>query len=200
DTREIPISANNIVNNGGTGLILENSGEVKIIDNNVTHNHDTGVKLLNCWNNNISDNNISNNAINGILLWESTNTTVATNVIALNHEYGVYLTRQAIGNIIERNDFIQNNLNGTSQAYDEGNHNVFAYNYWDDWTEPDTNYDGIIDHPYSIDGPKNNMDLHPRARVPPIRLNVLFGLLLLGGIIVILGLRIVKQRTQKNTG
>ncbi|MFX0174402.1 MAG: hypothetical protein ACFE9L_21195, partial [Candidatus Hodarchaeota archaeon] len=84
-------------------------------------------------------------------------------------------------------------INGTSQAYDEGENNTFDYNYWDDWITPDTNYDGIVDRPYPIAGPENNTDLHPRAPTPPIRWNVLFGLLLLGGIIVILGLVLVRQ-------
>ncbi|MFX0171613.1 MAG: nitrous oxide reductase family maturation protein NosD [Candidatus Hodarchaeota archaeon] len=194
NTREITLSTNNITNNGRTGLLLEDSEKVKISDNNVTHNHDTGITLLNCRETNITTNNISNNAINGIILWNSTNNNVSTNVIALNHDYGVYLTRQAISNIIEWNDFIQNNQNGTSQAYDEGEHNIFDYNYWDDWTAPDTNYDGIVDRPYPIAGPENNTDLHPRTSVPYIRWNVLFGLMFLVGIMVVLGLILIKQK------
>ena len=43
------------------------------------------------------------------------------------------------------------------------------YNYWNDWTAPDTNADGIVDHPYSIAGASNNTDLHPL--VNPVFLN-----------------------------
>lgn len=47
------------------------------------------------------------------------------------------------------NDFINN-----SQAAElyilTGLTNTFAYNYWDDWTGPDMNNDGIVDEPYII--------------------------------------------------
>lgn len=48
-------------------------------------------------------------------------------------------------NTIKFNNFIENNLAGVSQAYDDGSNNVFIFNYWDDWTNPDNNADSIVE-------------------------------------------------------
>ena len=66
----------------------------------------------------------------------------------------IYLTPDVLGiaqdNKVMFNCFIGNNLFGQSQAYDDGQRNIFEYNYWDDWTSPDSNADGLVDYPYLI--------------------------------------------------
>ncbi|MHA1947635.1 MAG: hypothetical protein ACW97W_16145, partial [Candidatus Hodarchaeales archaeon] len=46
---------------------------------------------------------------------------------------------------------------------DQGQKNVFAFNYWDEWTSPDADDDGIVDNPYFINGSSKNKDLYPQA-------------------------------------
>ena len=52
--------------------------------------------------------------------------------------------------------------------FDDGSNNVFAYNYWSDWTSPDVDADGIVDTPYSIDGNSNNHDQYPLVVSPSV--------------------------------
>ncbi|MFX1532879.1 MAG: nitrous oxide reductase family maturation protein NosD [Promethearchaeota archaeon] len=59
--------------------------------------------------------------------------------------------------VVKWNDFIGNYI----QAIDNSTNNVFEYNYWDEWTTPDLNEDGIVDIPYSIEGKANNHDNYP---------------------------------------
>jgi nitrous oxidase accessory protein NosD len=63
-------------------------------------------------------------------------------------------------NTILRNVFINNN-EGSTQALDDGLNNIFAFNYWSDWTTPDINKDFIVDQAYVIDGSANNQDANP---------------------------------------
>jgi hypothetical protein len=70
-------------------------------------------------------------------------------------------------NRIWNNTFIGNNGSGI-QAYDIGANNwntsgsPHGYgNYWDDWTTPDANSDGIVDNPYSIMGSAGAEDYYP---------------------------------------
>jgi hypothetical protein len=55
--------------------------------------------------------------------------------------------------------------------------NSFSYNYWDDWTEPDNNNDGVVDEPYLLDGDINRYDefplTSPNAISDPIRSSTL---------------------------
>ena len=52
-------------------------------------------------------------------------------------------------------------------SFDNGKLNEFVNNYWDDWTEPDANGDGVVDHAYSIDGEAGSQDTHPQASPNP---------------------------------
>ncbi|MGY5881883.1 MAG: NosD domain-containing protein, partial [Candidatus Thorarchaeota archaeon] len=57
------------------------------------------------------------------------------------------------------NNFIQNNLQGTSQIHYTLEVPTSAeYNYWDEWTTPDIEPDGIVDVPYDYEG---GQDIYP---------------------------------------
>ena len=66
------------------------------------------------------------------------------------------------------NNFINNNQ-GAIQAWDDGQFNNFSSNFWDDWTMPDSNQDGVVDEPYSIAENAKNQDVIPQAEIqlPP---------------------------------
>ena len=66
-------------------------------------------------------------------------------------------------NMIYYNNFIESEF---IQATDSGN-NIWNStsekkgNYWNDWTSPDSNSDGIVDNPYNIGGSSGAKDWHP---------------------------------------
>ena len=100
--------------------------------------------------NNIMD--VSNESIH---LTDSTSNLVASNEIVNSEFYGLSIYGISSENIIHHNSFINNNLEGTSQGYDEGMGNYWfdnitkEGNFWSDWS-------GIGN--YSIDGPANSED------------------------------------------
>lgn len=65
------------------------------------------------------------------------------------------------------NNFLRNNADGSSQAFDNGTHNTFKFNFWDDWRGPENNADGIVDIPYLIDGNAGSYDFYPNADPVP---------------------------------
>jgi parallel beta-helix repeat protein len=102
----------------------------------------------------------------GIILDDSYNNIVSFNVFQDNNRFGIWIDGNSGENSVLFNDFIGNNP-GDSQALDDGPSNLFRSNYWDDWTSPDLNHDGVVDNPYPIDGSANNQDSRPRATREP---------------------------------
>ena len=50
--------------------------------------------------------------------------------------------------------------NGTNTHWNLSNQG----NYWDDWTSPDSNTDGIVDNPYNLVGTAGAKDFYPRTK------------------------------------
>lgn len=184
------ISSNYIVNNGYKnqyrgGIYLYDVGKLIIFNNNVSKNEGNGIGGSYITGSNISDNTITKNKENGIFIWETSNNIISSNTINSNEEDGIdiggsndvissntisYNKKYGVdlgsggyvgGTKVNWNVFIKNNIVGVSQAYDgSNNRNIFSYNYWDDWTSPDADSDGIVDNPYSIYG-SSVEDSHP---------------------------------------
>jgi parallel beta-helix repeat protein len=108
------------------------------------------------------------NSYQGIYITDSSNCQIHFNHIENNSEYGVVLTEttnpwedQPV--TIFLNSFIDNNLDGTSQALDNGTSNYWYYsdleqgNYWSDWNGTGS---------YSIAGSANAVDLYPLSELP----------------------------------
>ena len=102
------------------------------------------------------NNSIFENGRFGINLNLAHNNILLENRISDNSDYGVY-TNNCENNSVMWNKFINNNQGGI-QARDTGSNNTFKYNYWDDHTGPDANFDGIVDVPYIFTG---NDDPYP---------------------------------------
>jgi parallel beta-helix repeat protein len=140
-------------------------------------------------NGNISYNRIYNNSY-GVVLDNARETLIENNSIYLNENYGLALDLTVIEslkqlsnstgdalersaalssstNIIRFNDFIANNYGENSQACDYGSENTFISNYWYEWTNPDSDDDGIVDKPYSIAGEAGTTDNSPRTTPNP---------------------------------
>ncbi|MFX0181579.1 MAG: NosD domain-containing protein, partial [Candidatus Hodarchaeota archaeon] len=101
----------------------------------------------------------------GLYIDPSSYNNVTNNNIQNNRWYGVVITAGSNMNLIKCNNFIANNPEGTSQAYDDGLNNIFSINYWSEWTSPDRDENGIVDKPYVIAGNASNEDEYPVTEV-----------------------------------
>jgi parallel beta-helix repeat protein len=168
------------------GILAAYSSALEISHNRIINNSMDGIRLVNSGTSTISKNTISQNG-----------GTILGNTLTSNSGYGVSLesTRDCV---VTGNEFIDNNPLGSSQAYDDGLNNTFYYNYWNEWTAPDTNQDGIVDVPYPIDGAANNQDAFPLTTPPSENFDrfdhPLPAILLLGGILGALGLLILTKK------
>lgn len=156
------ISSNFIHNNDISGVAIHsNSNGNSLTTNTISNNGNDGIHLDSANNNNLIANIIAVNDGNGITIFGSLNyNNITSNTLANNSNYGISLGSSS--NTITWNNFIGNGIEIIPiihQALDEGSNNEFSYNYWDDWTSPDTNGDNIVDNPYDIDG--GSQDLHP---------------------------------------
>ncbi len=94
----------------------------------------------------------------GIYIYESVYGNVTYNVLWRNVGYGVYLSASSDNSRVHHNNFVANNLGGTSQACDDGASNYWydtlalEGNYWSDWSGTGS---------YAIDGSAGAIDLYP---------------------------------------
>ena len=186
-SNNILITKNHIYNsNFGTGIYYYKSNNTIIASNDI-HDHSIGIRVLKSQGNEFCGNSIVRNNGDGILL-DNSNTNliwnsglaenfdginliseskwngIRNNNISGNIDYGVRITHtDCTGNNVTSNNFLLNNPGQTSQALDNGDTNLFAYNYWTDLTGSDANSDGYIDTPYQIAGSANNQDQMPSA-------------------------------------
>ncbi|MHA1686441.1 MAG: NosD domain-containing protein [Candidatus Heimdallarchaeaceae archaeon] len=159
----------------GWGILITNDIDEDcsdiIIEQNECVNNTYGIALLHCNGTIIVRNNFVWNCYKaGIELYNLNNSAITYNTLFRNI-YGVYIAydiyyntiegyveRICYNNTVHHNNFIENNLNGSSQAYDAGINNTWydpqtlEGNYWSDW-----NGTGV----YAIDGPANSFDPYP---------------------------------------
>jgi parallel beta-helix repeat protein len=145
------------------GVFLDPSNHNIIANNRISNITGTGLYLLNSSNNEIVENQIANNADDGILLHESTDSNISHNVIYDDELYGISLSLASNDNIVNWNDFIGNNLGGTSQINDDGSGNQFSNNFLVDHDNTDNDNDTVSDNPYYIDGGANSIDYSPNS-------------------------------------
>ncbi|MFX1286433.1 MAG: nitrous oxide reductase family maturation protein NosD, partial [Promethearchaeota archaeon] len=145
------------------GIFLDPSNYNIIINNTVSNITGTGVELLGSSDNLVDGNEISNNAEYGIFLQGSISTNVSHNVIYNDEFYGVSISNVSADNSISWNDFIGNNVGGTSQINDDGSGNQFSNNFLVDHDNTDYNNDSTSDNPYYIDGDAGSTDYTPNS-------------------------------------
>ncbi len=110
----------------------------------------------------ISNNTCINNTNYGIYLSRSKSCNVTYNVLKENEKYGVVLGRYTEFCAVHHNYFINNNLGGSSQAYDHGSNNIFydletnEGNWWND----------CLSENYDIDGNTMAVDFYPLGKIP----------------------------------
>jgi hypothetical protein len=125
----------------GNGIELRNLDSHFIIRNCMVHSLATGY---------------------GVLLYNCVNVQIEDCTFAHISGTGVYLDSTCQTAVISGNIFEFNGVN----AEDDGTGNVFNQNYWDDWTSPDNDYDGIVDAAYPIVGDASNSDPEPLVFPP----------------------------------
>ena len=112
----------------------------------------------------IKNHSISN-VEQGLLIYYSNSITVWNNTFQSNDRYAVTIDQNSYGNVVYRNDFVNNGIYyDQHQARDDGTNNAFVSNYWNDWSVGHYDYDqdGFLDMFYpNIFGSANNIDLFP---------------------------------------
>ena len=163
------IIENQILTNATIGITAAFSYDLNIKKNTISYCHMQGIYFDSVHRSNISENIISYNDMNGIFFYRSNNNTFSENTLSSNLLNGIDITRESHRNIIQRNNFYDNNAFFETQAIDNGVNNTFKYNYWNEWTRPDENNDGIVDTPYQILGIAFNTDPYPMVSLnnPP---------------------------------
>jgi parallel beta-helix repeat protein len=165
---------NNSISNSNIGLIFGYFSIGTIIyGNNISECRRTGISGGSIIATNISSNIIFHCGF-AIQLNDSLNCTIFYNKLFNNSvgpsslsSGGLFLYSNTSNIRVSYNQFINNaKKNSTSQSNDDGNNNSFEYNYWNYWTGPDNNGDGIVDYPYVIAGSANNSDPYPLVHPP----------------------------------
>ncbi|MCG3256367.1 MAG: right-handed parallel beta-helix repeat-containing protein [Candidatus Heimdallarchaeota archaeon] len=128
------ISGNDIISSGINGIYLRKSSEIYIGQNYITKS-----------------------TFNGVYSTNSSDSVISYNYFFENTEYGVYLDQYSYFNRIHHNEFVYNNLDGFSQALDDGEHNKWfdsnleEGNFWTDFSGKNG---------YEIDGSANSIDIY----------------------------------------
>ena len=161
------VSNNTCSNNYWSGMVLTNSDNSTVVNNTCSNSSEgDGIYIFYSDNSTIANNTYKNND-RGINFCSSDFCVITYNLLQENGEYGVYLDSRSYNNSIHHNTFVDNNLGGTSQAYDSG-----ANNTWYDSVALEGNFwsDHIGSGTYSIDGSTGAIDLYPLAEptLPPI--------------------------------
>ncbi len=152
-------ATNNTCNDNSYGIKIISSSSSTVVDNSYSSNR-RGIWLVTSDGSTITNNNCSNNDWEGIYLEDTDDCVITYNLLQENGNYGVHLlpdTYDSWGNRIHHNNFVDNNLGGTSQASDDCTDNFWydtitqTGNYWNDW----------VSGTYAIDGSAGAIDLYP---------------------------------------
>ncbi|TFF87868.1 MAG: hypothetical protein EU549_04010, partial [Promethearchaeota archaeon] len=156
----------NFCSNNTNGIKLSSSNNNTISDN-ICSNNTNGIQLdTNSNMNNILGNNFSYNN-NGIYAISCQHNNFTENILGWNDNCGINFTGSTANNLVYNNILFNNSINGWDDGinnWDDGS----IGNYWDDYTGIDSDFDGIGDSPYNINGTSNRKDYYPIIYYNPI--------------------------------
>lgn len=176
------------ISNAGLGLQLGSCFNLQIKNMTIT-NQTYGMGIYESSNNSFSENSFLNNVIGIWLLGFSDNNNFTNNEFINNshagfksgssddnlflnnlfkdNDYGLYFYN-GDRNLVYRNVFINNTIHAYNEVEGILNFwdNGIIGNYWDDYSGPDLNFDGIGDTPYNISGATGNQDNFPLINPP----------------------------------
>ena len=156
DSDNNTVIGNSIIYNGFGVAVLESDNNV-ISGNEVMNNYGTGIMLNYSFNTIIDGNSITNNS-RGVGVYEFCNGTyISANNITENEVYGISIAGGT--HIICHNNFLNNTENAEAHLSANIWDNGIEGNYWSNYTGPDSDLDGIGDTAYIVD--ENNQDNYP---------------------------------------
>ncbi|TFH04355.1 MAG: right-handed parallel beta-helix repeat-containing protein, partial [Candidatus Thorarchaeota archaeon] len=178
----VELKSNSITNVGSEGIFLQMAKNSEISFNTISKAEDVGIGIIGfdtcilknntidsiigkgvsvdyCELSTIIMNDIKNCTEIGIESLGGSNTTILENTIYDCDGYAVSLNEDTEFFDIKFNVFLSNG--GSCQLNDDGENNIFIYNYFSDWLSPDDNSDNFVDLPYEIDGVAENSDDWP---------------------------------------
>ncbi|MDH5401570.1 MAG: right-handed parallel beta-helix repeat-containing protein [Candidatus Heimdallarchaeota archaeon] len=163
----------NLINHAKEGISLSSTSNITVILNIIVDNLFGINTQFYSHNNKILQNNISYNSYFGILLNDHTSTTftpsnfnyIYNNTFVENDYEAIVVYRSTGVYSIKYNDLYQNGADSSNsqQAIDLVGYCFYELNYWDEWTSPDEDADGIVDVLYEIGGLIATDDLKPRT-------------------------------------
>ncbi len=165
----VEIMHNDLSNISGDGVYVLESYDIEIYNNSLINAGDDGMVLIDYNFGLIHNNSLVGSDGIGISVTSGENSTFRFNQIEDSTDYGLKTAVNAECMEITRNVFINNSV--AAQVYDEGENNIYIYNYYDDWVSPDVDANQIVDVSYTIDGGAENEDPYPLAdpdAVPPV--------------------------------
>ncbi|MHA2254152.1 MAG: NosD domain-containing protein, partial [Candidatus Kariarchaeaceae archaeon] len=154
---------NELASNKESGIHIDTAGDNNVSRNNLYDNN-VGISLVNSQINIIAENFIHRNLLFGCEMHGSSLNLILDNTFSYNGREGLVLLDISDDNTILFNDFIYNQVNTLSQAFDDGVNNAFSDNFWSEWIAPDSTNDGIVDEVYFIASSTDNKDLRPLTR------------------------------------
>ncbi|MHA2357259.1 MAG: NosD domain-containing protein [Candidatus Heimdallarchaeaceae archaeon] len=146
----------NKITESDRGISLDHCTRINVKENICNRNY-IGINLRETSESSLFNNTCSFNNNNGIKTFYSHNNWIYYNLLQENKKYGVYL-QKSNGNSLHHNTFVDNNLDGNSQAYDDTGNNTWYEleteegNYWNEWSKRRS---------YRIDGEAGATDPYP---------------------------------------
>ena len=207
------ISFNTMANSVNVGVMLDGNSyfisDIKISRNVIeTGSSSEGIYLYGFVSNCRVENNTVKYSQVGIRLYSGvSNTIIANNTLYHSRGYGVSIAFSS-DTTVYNNSFVY--CNGATdtynsahiQAYSNGTNNVWYYkgygNYWNDWTAPDNDGDGIVDNPYSLAGDPGVEDKYPLVG-SPTNIPEFWGISIVFILILLLALFMRRRERDKNS-
>ncbi len=177
DVNNCTILGNYLFNNV-QGFLVQSCSETTFLSNYIAFNTVCGTLVRNSVQITLSNNSFIFNGANasisddwggsGLSVIDSINGLISNNLF-YNNTFTALKFYFSEGFFITSNSFIKN-MHGippenVSQVYEFTSPlkeaNIFSYNFWDDWIQPDEDNDSIVDYPYLLGGNAVNMDFFP---------------------------------------
>ena len=190
------VFTDNTCSNNMYGIVLSHSVSSSVANNTCNSNF-CGIGLSHSVSSSVANNTCNSNLYGIRITYKSSFCLVTYNLLQENEEYGIRLGSTSDNIIIHHNVFVDNNLEGTSQAFDDGANNV-----WYDTSINEGNYWSNLgmNSTYEIDGSAGSVDFYPfdeKGNPPAVaefmnRLNVLILIYVLG--LAIIPVSITRKR------
>jgi parallel beta-helix repeat protein len=150
------IKNNSISDNDFDGIWLWSSNNT-LLDNRIVNNSADGIEIL--GDSNILVNNNLSQSTRGINLITGSRNTFVFNNITSNTE-GIFVLGISISDSLFHHNNFMGNANNHAQDFHINTWNTTCEgNYWDNWTTPDADSNGIVDVPFIVTG--SNIDYYP---------------------------------------